>query len=428
MNASLERARVLLRQGRPDLGEPELRKALAEEPNNAVAHGLLSVTLAERGQLQEATREAEEAVHLAPDRPFSHYALANVLFDRERLVEAKAAIEEAIRLDPLDADYLALLANIFWAQGRWRQTLEVAEQGLALDAEHDACTNLRAMALVKLGRGVEAGLAFDAALARDPENAVTHASQGWALLHRGDHPTALDHFREALRIDPQLDWALEGLVEALKARSPLYGLMLRYFLWMSGLSGKVRWAIVVGGLFGIRILAGGLASIPILDLLVAPLLAAYFLFIFLSWTADPLFNLLLRLNRFGRYALTREDVVASNWVGGCLLAALVSLIALPITGNLGFLVAAILLAGLVLPVAGTFKCRPGWPRTTMAGYTAILALLALTGVTLILTTPLTHATRSSAIDLGVALVALTVLGLIVSTWLAALLSLARPRR
>jgi tetratricopeptide (TPR) repeat protein len=428
MNASLERARVLLRQGRPDLGEPELRKALAEEPTNAVAHGLLSVTLAERGQLQEATREAEEAVHLAPDRPFSHYALANVLFDRERLDEAKAAIEEAIRLDPLDADYLALLANIHWARGRWRRTLEVAEQGLALDAEHDACTNLRAMALVKLGRGAEAGEAIDAALARDPENAYTHASRGWALLHQGDHPTAFQHFREALRIDPQLDWAREGLVEALKARYPLYGLMLRYFLWMSGLSGRVRWAIVVGGLLGIRMLAGTLASIPVLNLLVGPLVIAYFLFIFLSWTADPLFNLLLRLNRFGRYALTREDVVASNWVGGCLLAALVALAALPLTGNVGFVVAAILLAGLVLPVAGTFKCRPGWPRTTMAAYTAILALVALAGLALLLTDPTDRGARTSGSDLGFLLVGLTALGLIVSTWLAALLSMARPKQ
>ncbi len=45
------------------------------------------------------------------------------------------------------------------------------------------------------------------ALANDPENALTHANQGWALLHRGDHERALEHFREALRIDPELEWA-----------------------------------------------------------------------------------------------------------------------------------------------------------------------------------------------------------------------------
>ena len=88
------------------------------------------------------------------------------------------------------------------------------------------------MALVQLGRKDEAQQTLGSALANDPENALTHANQGWALLHRGDHAKALEHFREALRIDPELDWARAGIVEALKARHLIYRVMLRFFLWM----------------------------------------------------------------------------------------------------------------------------------------------------------------------------------------------------
>ena len=66
------------------------------------------------------------------------------------------------------------------------------------------------MALVRLGRRDEAGATLEAALARDPENAVTHANQGWARLHAGDFRGALEHFREALRLNPSLEWARAG--------------------------------------------------------------------------------------------------------------------------------------------------------------------------------------------------------------------------
>ena len=97
------------------------------------------------------------------------------------------------------------------------------------------------MALTHLGRRGEAGTAIDTALARDPKNALTHANRGWTLLHGGDHARALEHFREALRLDPELAWARRGIVETLSARGPVIRLLLRYFLWMQ------RIAVFPGG-------------------------------------------------------------------------------------------------------------------------------------------------------------------------------------
>ena len=54
-------------------------------------------------------------------------------------------------------------------------------------------------------------------------------------MHAGDFRGALEHFREALRLNPSPEWARAGLVEALKARYPSAA-SLRYFLWMSTLS------------------------------------------------------------------------------------------------------------------------------------------------------------------------------------------------
>src|SRR5436190_4860629 len=182
MSDTFDRALLLYEQSRYDLAEQELRRGLSQDPDDAVSHALLSLCQCNLKKYPEATHEAEEALRLAPHLPFVHYALANVLYQRDHLKEAEAAIAQAIELDPTDAGYLSLLAAIHFDQKRWQDALTAAERGLVFDAEHDGCTNIRAMALVKLGRKQEAGLTIDTALQRDPDNALSHANRGWTLL------------------------------------------------------------------------------------------------------------------------------------------------------------------------------------------------------------------------------------------------------
>ncbi|MDH7569696.1 MAG: tetratricopeptide repeat protein, partial [Armatimonadota bacterium] len=352
MTPYLERANLLLQQGRFEMAEQLLRHALGEDPDDPVAHTLLSVALAHQGRLEEATREARSAIHLAPDFAYAHYALADALARRERLKEAEAAVEEAIRLDPEDPDHFGLQASIFLRQRRWNETLNAADQGLRLDPEHDACTNLRAMALVNLGRHEEAAATIEGALARDPENAFTHANRGWALLHQRRHREALECFREALRLDPQLEWARLGVVESLKARHLLYGWMLRYFLWMSRLGTRAQWFFVLGAWLVVRQLNALARDVPALRPFVMPAVVLYALFALLSWTADPLFNLLLRLNPYGRLALSREQIAASNWVGGVLLAGTGLFLAGLGLKNRAAVVGGIVIGSLIVPLSG----------------------------------------------------------------------------
>src|SRR5581483_9313344 len=223
-------------------------------PGLAMAHSLLAICHVERERYDDATREAREAIVLDPELPYAHYVHALVLQRRRRNDEALRAAAEALALDPDNPHFHGLAAQIHLAERRWTRALEEADAGLRLDAGDVHCTNLRAAALVQLGRRAEAGATMEGALARDPDNAASHANQGWTLLHAGDPKKAMDHFRESLRLDPAGDWAKAGIVEALKARNVVYGLMLRYFLFMGRLSGGARWGLVVGGYVGNRFL------------------------------------------------------------------------------------------------------------------------------------------------------------------------------
>lgn len=420
MNVNLERALLLYQQSRYELAEPELRQALAAEPQDAYAHALLGLCLAHREQFADATAETRQAIHLAPDFPFAHFAHARVLFDRNRFAEALPAVNEAIRLEPEDSDQYALLANLHLRESRWREALRAAEQGLQFDPEHVGCTNLRAIALVKLGRKAEAGRTIDTALAKNPDNALTHANQGWTLLEQSQPKQAAEHFREALRLDPQNDWARRGIIEALKAQNFIYALMLKYFLWMAKFSRRGQVGILLAAYFGNRILVAVAQANPGLAPSIWPLRILYLAFALMTWLAYPLFNLLLRLNRFGRLVLSRDQTVATNWFGLCLLLALLGLAGCGLRGfDSPWLIMALVFGLLLLPVSAVFKCSAGWPRQAMAALTIVVALLGLVALARFFIDP--ESPLSSDLLQGF------VVGVVASTWAGNLILLQRRK-
>lgn len=422
MNPNLERAVLLYQQSRYEMAETELLQALAADPQDAYAHALLGLCLAHREQFQEATTETQQAIHLAPDFSFAHFALAQVFYERNRFSEALGPINEAIRLDPENANQYSLLSNIHLQERRWRDALNAAEQGLQFDPEHVGCTNLRAVAMVKLGRKSEAGRTIDAALSKNPDNSLTHANQGWTLLEQGDPKKAAEHFREALRLDPQNEWARQGIIEALKARNFVYAIMLKYFLWMAKFSRRGQWGIIVAGYFGNRILAMIAQSNPDLAPWILPLRILYIAFALMTWLAYPFFNLLLRLNKFGRLVLSREQTVATNWFGICLLLALVGLAGCAFRGlDSPWFIMLVVFGLLLLPVASIFKCAVGWPRNVMAALTIGMALLGVTVLALFFT-------EASSFDTAQGLLMTFAVCIAASTWLVNVLIMRRPIR
>lgn len=388
MSAFIERAWLLYQQGRWDAAEKEVRAALALDPNDPHAHSLAALCLLAREKFDAATDEAQQTVTLAPDLPISHFVLSRVMLARNRFPEARAAIVEAIRLDPDNVDYFAQRAAIELESRNWQDALDAAETGLRIDPDHVSCTNLRVRALVKLGRRLEADEAVATALRKAPEDPLTHANRGWTLLEQGNPAKAMEHFREALRLDPELDWARAGIVEALKARHVLYRWMLGYFFWMSRLSRGAQWAVVIGLLAVFRIVNYVNEIHPQLGVVTRPLIVAYLAFFVLSWLSRPIFNTLLRFNRFGRLALSAEDRLQSNLVCLFLVPALIAA-GLYIVYNESAIGAFAVLAGVLcgftaIFVANVFSCSRGWPRLTMIAGTVTYLVAAIVSCVLLI--------------------------------------------
>lgn len=286
------------------------------------------------------------------------------------------AANTAIGLEPENASWYSLRASVQLAKSDWKAALADADAGLALDAENVELANLRAIALLQLGRRNEAATTAEGVLRRSPENSLSHANQGWRCLHENNPRKAQEHFREALRLEPGLEFARRGMLEALKARNPVYRVMLAYFLWMGRQSKRIQWAFIIFTIFVVRIVRQTAAANPELGLFLWPLVVGFYIFIYLSWTAQPVFNLMLRFDRFGRYVLSREERVASNWYGA-------SLLLIPATAVWWWLDRGIaplfaLISGVMFSVcvAASFS-RTGRNRLIVGAATAVLALVAI---------------------------------------------------
>lgn len=378
----LERAALLMKQNRYADAEREIKSALSFEPNDPDALTLLAECYIDQNKLDQAEQVVLDALKAKPDNDFALIQRARIFYHKDKNKEAEAAVREAIALNPYNADYFGLLSMILIDGKKFPEALEMAEYGLAINSENLFCLNQRSTALVKLGRKEEAFETIDKALERDPDNANTHANYGWGHLEKGDHRKALEHFREALKLEPTNEYAKAGLVEALKARYWFYRIFLRYNLWVNNLSGQAQWAFIIGIWLLFRVVRTVAKNNPQLQAYLMPLIVLYILFALSTWIMKPLSNLFLRLNVYGRFALSEAETRASNFVGITLAVALVSGIMYFVTNIPPFSILGIVAFLMMFPFSTMFTPVKEKHKKILMGYTAILGLLGIGSILL----------------------------------------------
>ena len=379
----LERAGVLLETNRADQAEDFIRQALAEEPDNPRALAELARCLMQQEKYADALAPAQQAVAQEPDHPYYLYLLGHAYMFNNQADKAREMARSALQLAPDSADLYRLLAQLEFQESRWELALFNAEKGLEFEPDHEGLANLRTMALVKLNRTAEARDTVDSTLYKNPENPAAHANKGWVEIERGNYAEAQKSFLEALRINPNNEHAREGLKESIKAKNLLYRVVLRYFLWMSKLSEGRQWLVIIGAYVAFRLVRTVAKSNPEWQPFLMPLIVVYLFFVYSSWVAQPISNLILRIHPLGKHALTGDEKNGSTLAGLCLAAGLLCLLA----GYFGSLEALVLgggiLVALLIPVGGMYSAQAGGSARRWLGiYAAVLAVAGLGGVAL----------------------------------------------
>ncbi len=414
MGAHYDRARLLFKQRRYAMAERELREELAETPQSGWAHGLLGRCLAEQKRLLEAVEANEEGVRLAPAVPYVHYVLGLTYKECGRLKEAEGALREALRLEPRNPDYLLSLSWVQYLRDDLRGALISLKQGLAIDPDHVGCHNARGQLQRLLGNWRKAEATLRESLRLDPENDFTHTQLAcalWTRAHaragvlpwwpwRPEMSEALQHCREALRLNPDSAFARESTTGILNARHDVFlkpiailtviCVFVAFLLFLKSLDGSPRNPAPPddGVVKGALLFFSGILTLSV---------------------SEGLHFLLLRCSRLGAAILSPAQQRAATVTARCLIAAAVA-------GAVALLTpppfaCAVLFLSLALsgPVSIACSTTPGWPQWLMAAYAALLASAGLACVVCI---------QGSVIEARVAAVLLigVVSGSLFSVW------------
>jgi len=177
----IERADTLLALRRPREALAELERALANDPANALLHGMR----------------------------------ARAFLDLEDWEAALEAASRAIACDPHEEWGFRLRAVALMRLGRWDEAVDAAGDACVLGLEISATHSTLARALSGAGDHDRAIAAARYAVELDPDDAETHAVLGDVLSEtRPTLPEALHAYEVALSIDPEHTHALNNLAVA----------------------------------------------------------------------------------------------------------------------------------------------------------------------------------------------------------------------
>jgi tetratricopeptide (TPR) repeat protein len=245
-------AAVLVQLGRTDEAVRQFQEALRLNPLDFYAHHNLGNIVRAKGQHAEALRLFEIAVRIDPRSALARNSLGSALIDQGRIDEAALSFREAVRLDPTFApahENLGILmhgrGNLDGALAHFQRAFElqpannVFRQNLAagyvnagteqaarsrLDEAIDSFRNAvrlaprhldanyrLARALARQRQFPEAAGFFEKSLAIDTSVAEIHLDYAITLRELGQRDRAIEHVREALRLQPDFDAAISEL-------------------------------------------------------------------------------------------------------------------------------------------------------------------------------------------------------------------------
>lgn len=379
INQHLQRARLLLGQGRIKDAEKEISYALRENPEDADALMLLAECKIDTKQWDEGLRLLQNAASYMPYYHRIYYLIAFCYYRKGDKVRATEDLKKAIELNPEASAYYGLYAYLLLDLHKYSEALNKANEGLAVYAEDLTCLNARSQALIRLKNKEEAYETIREALSVDPEDDFTHTNVGWIFLERGKHTDARQHFREALRINPNNKRAKSGYKESLKARLPPYRWLLMFSLWLSAKSSKARWATILIIWASVRLLSG-VSAFAGGQTFAYVLICLYVLFVIFSWVGASMANLVLLFSKEGKYVLSDVEkrtaaAVAFLLVAGAAVAAFGGYLPGGAKGDHYF--AALVLITMVLPASRFEYIHLIRRKKLVVYYSAALLLLGL---------------------------------------------------
>jgi tetratricopeptide (TPR) repeat protein len=207
-----------LRDWDGDMGEQ--REALRLNPSDEKAHLNLGVALANKWEWDEAIVEYREALRLNPTDQKAHVILAAALDNRGNWDGAVAEYSEAVRLNPRDDKAHAGLGMALWQKGQAKAAAAEEAEALRLNVNCAAAYRVLGMMAASNGHWGAAFAEENQALQLDPNDDLAHYELGVVLEKMRDPQGALQQYRAACELAPQVPEYRQAYQRLLKKAKP----------------------------------------------------------------------------------------------------------------------------------------------------------------------------------------------------------------
>ena len=193
---------IFLQQGKLEEAIGQYQRAVKINPTDDYAHYNLGKILAKRGEYERATEHLRRVVEINPADGEAHYDLGRVLTERGEWDKAIEHYWRAVEINPADGNWQYELGVSLAQRGQHGEAIVHLRKVLGLrPLRHpDKAHFFLATALAKEGHLEEAVNHYQQALRIEPEFAEAHEGLGRALNQSGKREEAIQHYEQALRI------------------------------------------------------------------------------------------------------------------------------------------------------------------------------------------------------------------------------------
>jgi tetratricopeptide (TPR) repeat protein len=208
---------ALAMQFKLDGASEQFDKALADDPQNALAHvgkALVDVNRLQSSDksiidrrdaiLTEGEGEARQAVTIDSQLSYAHYALGAVLKEQQRFPDAYNEFKEAINCDPSYSEAYADMAAIDLAQNNLPNAQSNARQAISFNSANSTAHWVLGEALLQQGDVGGAIKELNISLYQFRNSAPVHLALGKAYEAQGNNTAALKEYERAALIKPEM--------------------------------------------------------------------------------------------------------------------------------------------------------------------------------------------------------------------------------
>jgi tetratricopeptide (TPR) repeat protein len=199
-----------------DAASDQFDKALALDPQNAMAHAGKAIVLVNRLQssnmtvqknkissLQQAENECNQALQLDPQMQEAHYARGLVYREQKRFDDAAREFQAAIQSDPKYSDAYAGLGMTKLAQGNVPEAMSNFQQAIKLTSSNSSAHFGLGRAYLQQGQVDNAIKELNISLYQFRNSAPVHLALGDAYQVQGNNVAAVKEYQESIRIKPE---------------------------------------------------------------------------------------------------------------------------------------------------------------------------------------------------------------------------------